>query len=66
MHSEIKKDSISAKENNKQTQLPKLPNLKPLEEVRDPKPVEVGACWCPGIGQEVVTGTTFPILLGRC
>lgn len=65
MQSVIKKNSISTKENN-QTQLPKPPNLKPLEEVRDPKPVEVGACWCPGIGQEVVTGTTFPILLGRC
>ena len=42
------------------------PRLAPLEEIRDPQSVGIGACWCPGIGQEVVTTTTFPILLGKC
>jgi hypothetical protein len=37
-----------------------------VEEVRDPTSTQVGACWCPGIGTEVVTNASFPILLSRC
>lgn len=42
------------------------PDLDLVEEIRDPKPLEAGSCWCPGIGQEVVTVSTFPIALGKC
>lgn len=42
------------------------PDLDLVKEIRDPKPLEAGNCWCPGIGQEVVSGSTFPILLGKC
>jgi len=44
----------------------KRPNLGLVEEIRGPRPPEIGACWCPGIGQPVVTTTQFPIRGGRC
>lgn len=38
--------------------------LRLVKEIRDPKPTEIGACWCPGIGKEVVSVAQYPI--GGC
>ena len=45
---------------------PQEGKFEEVVEEREPRPLQEGACWCPGIGQEVVTGATFPILLGKC
>lgn len=45
---------------------PQHPDMKVVEEIRDPKPMDAGACDCPTIGKMVVASTTFPLLLGKC
>ena len=65
MQTTIEKEPKTRKRKEKVRE-PYLPDLELVEEIRDPKPLEAGACWCPGIGRMVVTTTTFPILLGRC
>ena len=60
----LKPGQVITKE-KKETEEMDSPNLPLIEEIRDPRPLHVAACWCPGIGQVVVETTQFPITIGK-